>query len=113
MAHAYTPGLRVTQHAVVHKERRLPLKGEVVVERGQAVRRAQVVARTELPGEVATLNLVNRLGISPQELAGYMLKKRATKSKLASRLPRPNRLLAGSRPRLNPRSAAPSRAFRR
>ena len=75
MAHAYTPGLRVTQHAVVHKERRLPLKGEVVVERGQAVRRDQVVARTELPGEVATLNLVNRLGISPQELAGYMLKK--------------------------------------
>ena len=27
MAHAYTPGLRVTQYAVVHKERRLPLKG--------------------------------------------------------------------------------------
>ena len=75
MAHAYTPGLRVTQYAVVDKERRLPLKGEVVVERGQAVRRDQVVARTELPGEVATLNLVNRLGISPQELAGYMLKK--------------------------------------
>ena len=75
MAHAYTPGLRVTQHAVVHKERRLPLKGEVVVERGQAVRRDQVVARTELPGDVATLNLVNRLGISPHELVGYMLKK--------------------------------------
>ena len=75
MAHAYTPGLRVTQNAVIHKERRLPLKGEVVVERGQVVRRDQVVARTELPGEVATLNLVNRLGTSPQELAGYMLKK--------------------------------------
>ena len=34
MAHAYTPGLRVTRHAVIQKERRLPLKGEVVVERG-------------------------------------------------------------------------------
>ena len=65
----------MTQRAVVHKERRLPLKGEVVVERGQAVRRDQVVARTELPGEVATLNLVNRLGIAPRELSGYMLKK--------------------------------------
>ena len=34
MGHAYTPGLRVTRHAVIQKERRLPLKGEVVVERG-------------------------------------------------------------------------------
>ena len=75
MAHAYTPGLRVTRHAVIQKERRLPLKGEVVVERGEAVRRDQVVARTELPGDVATINLVNRLGISPRELSGYMLKK--------------------------------------
>ena len=75
MAHAYTPGLRVTPHAIVHKERRLPLKGEVVVAVGEHVRRAQVVARTELPGEVATLNLVNRLGTTPQELSDYMLKK--------------------------------------
>ena len=75
MAHAYTPGLRVPQHAIVHKERRLPLKGEVVVAVGEHVRRVQVVARTELPGEVATLNLVNRLGTTPQELSGYMLKK--------------------------------------
>ncbi|MEE2874683.1 MAG: hypothetical protein VX893_17445 [Candidatus Latescibacterota bacterium] len=75
MGHAYTPGLRVTRHAVIQKERRLPLKGEVVVERGVEVRRDQVVARTELPGDVATMNIVNRLGISPQELAGYMLKK--------------------------------------
>ena len=75
MAHAYTPGLRVTRQAVIHKERRLPLKGEVVVERGAAVQRDQVVARTELPGDVATMNLVNRLGTSPQELSSYMLKK--------------------------------------
>lgn len=75
MAHAYTPGLRVTRHAVVHKQRRLPLKGQVLVEVGQRVRRDQVVARTELPGEVSILNLVNRLGVTPAELAGYMLKK--------------------------------------
>lgn len=75
MAHAYTPGLRVTRHAVIQKERRLPLKGEVVVALGAEVRRNQVVARTELPGDVATLNIVNRLGISPQELLGFMLKK--------------------------------------
>ncbi|MBI2503338.1 MAG: hypothetical protein HYW07_08925 [Candidatus Latescibacteria bacterium] len=75
MAHAYTPGLRVTRQAVIHKQRRLPLKGQVLVEVGQGVRRDQVVARTELPGEVSILNLVNRLGITPAELPGYMLKK--------------------------------------
>ena len=75
MAHTYTPGLRVTRQAVIHKQRRLPLKGQVLVEVGQQVRRDQVVARTELPGEVSILNLVNRLGITPSELPGYMLKK--------------------------------------
>ncbi len=75
MAHVYTPGLRVTRQAIIHKQRRLPLRGEVLVEAGQRVRRDQVVARTLLPGAVTTLNLVNRLGITPQELPGYMLKK--------------------------------------
>lgn len=75
MAHAYTPGLRVTRQAVMRKQRRLPLKGQVLVEVGQTVRRDQVVARTELPGEVSILNLVNRLGVTPAELPGYLLKK--------------------------------------
>lgn len=75
MAHAYTPGLRVTKQATIRRERRLPLKGEVLVNPGEEVRRDQVVARTELPGDVVSLNLVNQLGASPGELAGYMLKK--------------------------------------
>ena len=75
MAHAYTPGLRVTLQATVKKQRRLPLKGQVLVSAGDPVRRDQVVARTELPGNVTTLNLVNRLGASPEELPGYMLKR--------------------------------------
>ena len=73
MAHAYTPGLRVTRRATVHRQRRLPLKGDVLVEVGVQVRRDQVVARTELPGNVTALNLVNRLGVTPEELPGYML----------------------------------------
>ncbi len=75
MAHSYTPGLRVTRYAVVRKERKLPLKGNVVVENGAVVRRDQVVAQTELPGDVVALNLVNRLGCSPAEVPRYMLKK--------------------------------------
>lgn len=42
---------------------------------GDLVQRDQVVARTEMPGDVVTVNLVNRLGITPQELPRYMLKK--------------------------------------
>lgn len=72
MPQAYTPGLRVTPHTTVRKRRRLPLAGTVLVEVGERVTRDQVVARAELPGSVTTLNLVNRLGCTPEELPGLM-----------------------------------------
>ena len=65
MAHAYTPGLRVTAAATVRRERRLPLKGEVLVASGEAVDAHTVVARTELPGNVQTVNLAARLSVDP------------------------------------------------
>ena len=75
MAHAYTPGLRVTRHATLPRRRQLPLKGDVLVQKGDAVTRDQPVARTNLPGAVTTLNLVNTLSCTPAELGHYMLKK--------------------------------------
>lgn len=69
MSHSYTPGLRVTDHARVRRERRLPLRGQVLVERGAAVAPDTVVARTELPGNVQTVNLSARLGVEPGKLA--------------------------------------------
>ena len=74
MAHAYTPGLRVTRSTTLRRDRRLPMKGEVLAAVGDEVRRQQVVARTELPGNVSTVNVVNRLGIAPEELPTLMLK---------------------------------------
>ena len=65
MAHAYTPGLRVTPWAVLRRERRLPLKGRVLVAAGDAVGPDTVVARTELPGNVQTVNLAARLAVDP------------------------------------------------
>jgi hypothetical protein len=65
MAHAYTPGLRVTDHAVIRRERRLPLKGEVTVTAGTPVVADTVVARTELPGNVQTVNVAARLSLDP------------------------------------------------
>ena len=38
MAHAYSPGLRVTDRAVLRRERRLPLKGQVLVQANDPVR---------------------------------------------------------------------------
>jgi hypothetical protein len=69
MAHAYTPGLRVTDRTVVRRARRLPLKGHVLVQAGDAVGPHDVVARTELPGNVQTVNLASRLGLDPARVA--------------------------------------------
>ncbi|MEO0081221.1 MAG: hypothetical protein ABIL25_02870 [candidate division WOR-3 bacterium] len=75
MAHAYTPGLKVTSRTVVRKERRLPLPGETLVEKGQQVRGDDIVARTELPGDVTTVNAGGLLGVPPEDLPALMLKK--------------------------------------
>ena len=74
MAHAYTPGLRVTERAVLRRERRLPLKGTVMVAAGARVEARAVVARTELPGNVQTLNVAARLSIDPVRVPGALLK---------------------------------------
>ncbi len=75
MAHAYTPGLKVLEYTVLTKQRRLPLPGEIVVEKGSTVSAEQVVARTKLPGNVQTVNVAGLLGVLPAEIDDVMLKK--------------------------------------
>ena len=75
MAHAYTPGLKVTERMKISKRRILPLKGEVVVEVGDKVTPDMVVARTELPGNVEPINVANILGVPPEDVPDCMLKK--------------------------------------
>ena len=74
MAHAYTPGLKVTEGTTIQKERRLPLEGEVLVEAGTTVKAEDVVAKADLPGNVQLLNVANLLSVPPNEVAEYMLK---------------------------------------
>ena len=74
MGHSYTPGLRVAPDASVRRERRLPLKGEVLVKLGDAVGPDTVVARTELPGNIQTVNLASRLGVDPARVADTLLR---------------------------------------
>ena len=75
MAHSYTPGLTVTEQTVVRRRRVLPLPGLVLVNRGDVVRSDQPVARAELPGKVHPLNLANQLGVGPDEIKEYLIKK--------------------------------------
>jgi len=75
MAHAYTPGLKVLESTTLIKERRLPLPGKIVVDLHQAVMAEDVVARTDLPGNVQTLNVAGLLGVLPDEIEEAMLKK--------------------------------------
>ena len=74
MAHAYTPGLKVTEGMTIQKERRLPLQGEVLVEAGAAVQAEDVVAKADLPGNVQLLNVANLLSVPAEEVTEYMLK---------------------------------------
>ena len=72
MAHSYTPGLKVTENTIVRKERRLPLKGDVSAKKGDVIKANDIVARTELPGDVERLNFAGKLGVSGKEVFDYL-----------------------------------------
>jgi hypothetical protein len=75
MGHVYIPGLKVTEYEYVSKKRILPLKGEVIVKKGDVVFPDTVVALTHLPGPVEVKNIVGLLGVDAADLAAAMLKK--------------------------------------
>ena len=52
MAHSYTPGLKVLHHTKVEKSRRLPIKGKITKQVGDLLKPEDVVAKTDLPGNV-------------------------------------------------------------
>lgn len=75
MGHAYTPGLTVTERTILRKRRLLPISGTVLVAQGDRVAADTVVARTELPGKVHSVNVANLLGVAPDEIRDYLIKK--------------------------------------
>ncbi len=79
MAHAYTPGLKVKHQTIVAKTRRLPIRGEVLVKQGDTVRHDQVVATTNVPGEVHLVNIANALTVDPADIT-YCMKKKLRES---------------------------------
>jgi len=75
MAHAYTPGLKVLHETKIEKERRLPLKGTVTVEKGKVVIPDDIVAKTDLPGNVQMVNVANQLNIDAEDVNDAMITK--------------------------------------
>jgi hypothetical protein len=67
MGSAYTPGLTVSADTVVERLRRLPIKGEVLVQSGDKVEHDTIVARALLPGPLQTIRLAEKLGIEAKE----------------------------------------------
>lgn len=72
MASAYTPGLTVSGDIVIRRVRRLPIKGETLVQAGDRVSPDTVVARAQLPGILQTIRVAERLGIQPNEVPGIV-----------------------------------------
>jgi hypothetical protein len=75
MATSFTPGLRIAANTTIIKERKLPLQGDVTVKVGDRVHFNQVVARTDLPGDIFPVQVAHSLGVEPGELADLMNKK--------------------------------------
>ncbi len=75
MGTAYTPGLKVSPHTIIQRTRRLPLKGEVLVETGQTVTPDTIVARASLPGLMQSVKVAVQLGIDADEMPGILLVK--------------------------------------
>lgn len=67
MASAYTPGLTVSGDIVVRRTRRLPIKGETLVQIGQSVEPDTVIARAKLPGILQTIKLSEKLGVDAKD----------------------------------------------
>jgi len=80
MALAYTPGLKRKEIYIVRKTRRLPIQGEVLVKEGDKVDHDTILATTQAPGRVETINAAERLLLVPDptthsvELKKYMFK---------------------------------------
>lgn len=76
MAHAYTPGLKISHREVIQRYRTLPIKGKVLVKEGDIVEAQQIVAETFMPGDVIPVNISNLLSMPPSDVPECMLVKK-------------------------------------
>ena len=75
MSKSYTPGLVVLENTKIRKNRQLPMKGKVLVKKGDLVSSDEIIASTKIPGNVQMINATNKLNIEPENLNDCMLVK--------------------------------------
>ena len=79
MAHSYTPGLKVLKNTKILKERRLPLKGAVSASVGNKVNPDDIIAKTDLPGNVQMVNVANQLNVDASDVKEVMVSRIGSK----------------------------------
>jgi hypothetical protein len=88
MAHAYTPGLKVSSRERHRARRLLPISGDVLVKVGDRVKARDIVAQTFQPGDVTPINLANLLSVSPGDVPECMLKREGDRIEIGETLAR-------------------------
>lgn len=90
MAHAYTPGLKVSKQMTLHCRRLLPISGKVHVKVGDQVQAQDVVAEASIPGDIFPVNLASLMGMSTAAIAQCMLVKVDDRVEVGDELARSN-----------------------
>tara|TARA_Y100001970_G_C14193511_1_gene836748 strand:+ start:342 stop:1466 length:1125 start_codon:yes stop_codon:yes gene_type:complete len=75
MSRSYTPGLKILKRTKVVITRLLPMKGSVHYNVGDIVKSDDIIASTELPGNVQMMNIANKLNVEPENVPECMLVK--------------------------------------
>jgi len=76
---AYTPGLKRLALALVRKTRVLPVRGKVLTKVGDKVSADTVIAEVMIPGPPVIVNAASQIGVEPDELALFVVKKEGDK----------------------------------
>lgn len=78
---AYTPGLAASPMTLVTKIRSLPVKGEILVDKGQKVDFDTIIGRSVLEGAPYIVKVSEMLGVEPEEVSRYMTVKPGSRVK--------------------------------
>ena len=73
MSRSYTPGLKILSKTKIIINRILPMKGNVHFKVGEMVKSQDIVASTEIPGNVQMINVSKKLNIEPDNVLECML----------------------------------------
>lgn len=73
MSRSYTPGLKILSRTKIVINRLLPMKGTIHYKVGDLVKAEDVIASTEIPGNVQMENVAKKLNVEPENVPECML----------------------------------------